>query len=326
MSDNLDVVISDYSDLNNYYHMHLQGYWSSVSIDYTVDIQHRNVHQKSNEGKIVLAALEKVLTWFSFGDGLVGDNLVTNLIKNFKDPRIISYLMFQIKIENIHNIGYNDARLALFPETTFNFQDFIENNPAIKLKKKWVEEVIDSGSPQECLIAFIAVEAILFCVSFAYIYYLKKKGWFPGTTLLNEYIAREESIHAMIEIWIANHLKNPLPQKRIVEIIMGAYPVEVAYVGDLFRQPIGDINTENMTQYVQYSVDNILSHLHCPSQFNVTNPYSFMTMMNCEGKTNFFEKRVSEYKHAGLWGVEMAKKALTSSAIMKNHLVHMEDF
>jgi len=40
--------------------------------------------------------------------------------------------------------------------------------------------------------------------------------------------------------------------------------------------------------------------LQCEKEFNVTNPFDFMDMINLQGKTNFFEKRVAEYQKAGV--------------------------
>jgi nucleoside-diphosphate-sugar epimerase len=35
-------------------------------------------------------------------------------------------------------------------------------------------------------------------------------------------------------------------------------------------------------------------------RYNSTNPFEFMDMISLQGKTNFFEKRVSEYQKAGV--------------------------
>ncbi|TNF76877.1 MAG: ribonucleoside-diphosphate reductase, partial [Bacteroidetes bacterium] len=37
---------------------------------------------------------------------------------------------------------------------------------------------------------------------------------------------------------------------------------------------------------------------------NATNPFDFMDMISLQGKTNFFEKRVSEYQKAGVLNKE----------------------
>jgi ribonucleoside-diphosphate reductase beta chain len=34
--------------------------------------------------------------------------------------------------------------------------------------------------------------------------------------------------------------------------------------------------------------------------FNATNPFDFIEMISLQGKTNFFEKRVGDYRKAGV--------------------------
>jgi len=60
------------------------------------------------------------------------------------------------------------------------------------------------------------------------------------------------------------------------------------------------MNASLMTRYLEYVTDRLLVQLGCSKQFNVRNPFDFMDMISLEGKTNFFEKRVSEYKKAGV--------------------------
>ena len=38
----------------------------------------------------------------------------------------------------------------------------------------------------------------------------------------------------------------------------------------------------------------------CEKVFNTKQPFKFMEMIALQGQTNFFEKRVSEYKKAGV--------------------------
>ena len=59
-----------------------------------------------------------------------------------------------------------------------------------------------------------------------------------------------------------------------------------------------------MTQYLEFVTDRLLQELGCYKQFNVTNPFDFMDMISLQGKTNFFEKRVSEYQKAGVLNQE----------------------
>ena len=55
-----------------------------------------------------------------------------------------------------------------------------------------------------------------------------------------------------------------------------------------------------MTQYLEFVTDRLLDQFECEKEFNVTNPFDFMDMINLQGKTNFFEKRVAEYQKAGV--------------------------
>lgn len=60
------------------------------------------------------------------------------------------------------------------------------------------------------------------------------------------------------------------------------------------------MNATLMTQYLEFVTDRLLVELNCPKVYNVTNPFDFMDMISIQGKTNFFERRVSEYQKAGV--------------------------
>ena len=60
------------------------------------------------------------------------------------------------------------------------------------------------------------------------------------------------------------------------------------------------MNANLMTQYLEFVTDRLLVELECEKEYNATNPFDFMDMISLQGKTNFFEKRVSEYQKAGV--------------------------
>lgn len=55
-----------------------------------------------------------------------------------------------------------------------------------------------------------------------------------------------------------------------------------------------------MRQYIEFVADRLLQALGNPKVYNVTNPFDFMDMISLQGKTNFFEKRVSDYQKANV--------------------------
>ncbi len=55
-----------------------------------------------------------------------------------------------------------------------------------------------------------------------------------------------------------------------------------------------------MCQYIEFVADRLLNALGVPKIFHSTNPFDFMDMISIPGKTNFFERRVSEYQKSGV--------------------------
>ena len=71
------------------------------------------------------------------------------------------------------------------------------------------------------------------------------------------------------------------------DVLVDALPVAV----------IG-MNHNLMAQYIQFVADRLMCSLGYDKIFHATNPFDFMDMISLQGKTNFFEKRVSEYAKA----------------------------
>ena len=60
------------------------------------------------------------------------------------------------------------------------------------------------------------------------------------------------------------------------------------------------MNAKLMCQYIEFVADRLLVALGGEKYYNVTNPFDWMDMISLQGKTNFFEKRVSEYAKANI--------------------------
>ena len=206
-------------------------------------------------------------------------------------------------MENIHSETYSLLIDTYVKDEAEKDQLFraIEVFPAIKKKGEWALKWIDSDSFAERLIAFAAVEGIFFSGAFCSIFWLKKRGLMPGLTFSNELISRDEGVHCDFAVHLHNnHLVNKVPTERIQEIILDALNIEREFVTESLPVSLIGMNAKLMTQYLEFVTDRLLVELNCPKQFNVTNPFDFMDMISLQGKTNFFEKRVSEYQKAGV--------------------------
>ncbi|KAM9886115.1 hypothetical protein OXX79_014398, partial [Metschnikowia pulcherrima] len=115
----------------------------------------------------------------------------------------------------------------------------------------------------------------------------------------NELICRDEGLHTDFACLLFSHLKNR-PSPAIVErIVTEAVTIEKEYFTDSLPVSLLGMNCDLMCQYVEFVADRLLVALGNKKVYNVTNPFDFMENISLAGKTNFFEKRVSDYQKAG---------------------------
>ena len=123
----------------------------------------------------------------------------------------------------------------------------------------------------------------------------------PGLTFSNELISRDEGMHCDYAVHLhKNHIVNKVSKERITEIIVDALNIEREFITESLPASLIGMNSKLMTQYLEFVTDRLLVELECDKVYNSSNPFDFMDMIGMEGKTNFFEKRVSEYQKAGV--------------------------
>ena len=173
----------------------------------------------------------------------------------------------------------------------------IENFPCIKKKSDWAQKWIhdNRSSFATRLIAFACVEGIFFSGAFCSIYWLKKRGLMPGLTFSNELISRDEALHCEFAVLLYSKLVKRMSKARIHEIIREAVEIETEFICDALPCRLIGMNSTMMTQYIQFMADRLCVQLGYDKIYNVTNPFDWMELISLQGKTNFFEKRVSDY-------------------------------
>ena len=83
---------------------------------------------------------------------------------------------------------------------------------------------------------------------------------------------------------------------------IGEYTKE--FVSEALPVELIGMNAKLMQQYIEFVADRWLDELGYPKMYHATNPFDFMEMISLEGKTNFFEKRVSDYSKANINSAE----------------------
>lgn len=137
----------------------------------------------------------------------------------------------------------------------------------------------------------------------------------PGLTFSNELISRDEGVHCDFAVHLhEKHLVNKVPKKRIREILIDALDIEREFITESLPASLIGMNANLMSQYLEFVTDRLLNELGCEKEYNTANPFDFMDMISLQGKTNFFEKRVSEYQKAGVLNKEEDKDKFSFDA------------
>lgn len=286
------------------------SFWTAEELDLAHDHNDYNVKMSANERHFV----NHVLAFFAASDGIVNENLAMNFSSEVQSAEARCFYGFQIAIENIHSEVYSlliDTYVR-DPTEKSKLLNAIETVPCVQKKANWALKWCnrEMASFAERIVAFAAVEGIFFSGSFCSIFWLKKRGLMPGLAFSNELISRDEGMHCDFACLIYNKLVNQLPQARIYEIVGHAVEIEKEFIRDALPVELIGMNSRLMSQYIEFCADRLFVALGCAKLFNATNPFDWMESISLQGKTNFFEKRVSEYSKSGV-GVDAAQQVIS---------------
>jgi ribonucleoside-diphosphate reductase beta chain len=283
-----------HDDIWSFYKKAEASFWTAEEIDLSADI---------TDWENKLTNDERHLAFFAASDGIVNENLAEHFLSEVQYTEAKFFYGFQITIENIHSETYSlliDTYIKNTAEKKHLF-NAIDTMDCVKKKADWALRWIDKGSYAERLVAFAAVEGIFFSGSFCSIFWLKKRGLMPGLSFSNELISRDEGLHCDFACLLyTKHLVNKLTKEQVREIIMDAVAIEKEFVTDAIPVKLIGMNSDLMSQYIEFVADRLLTELGNEKEYNASNPFDFMEMISLQGKSNFFEKRVGEYQKSGV--------------------------
>lgn len=276
------------------------SFWTAEEIDLGKDLNDWENKLNDNERFFI----SRVLAFFAASDGIVNENLVSRFSGEVQIPEAKCFYGFQIMMENIHSETYSLLIDTYFkdPKEAEYLFNAIETIPCVKKKAHWaLKWIADKDCAfAERLIAFAAIEGIFFSGSFASIFWLKKRGLMPGLTFSNELISRDEGMHTDFGCLLFAHLANKPSPEVIESIVVEAVLIEKEFLVDALPVALLGMNANLMCQYIEFVADRLLISLGNERYYNSTNPFDFMENISLSGKTNFFEKRVSDYQKAGV--------------------------
>ena len=283
-----------YDDIWQMYKKQVDCFWRAEEIDLTKDLNHWD--SLTAEEKYFLSM---ILAFFAASDGIVLENLGLRFMNEVQISEARAFYGFQIAMENIHSQTYSLLIETYIKDVEEKDKLFraLENFDCIKKKGDWAQKWIKdnrSGFATR-LIAFACVEGIFFSGAFCSIYWMKKRGLMPGLTFSNELISRDEALHCEFAVLLYSKLNNKVKKSRVHEIIKEAVEIESEFICEALPCRLIGMNSQLMTQYIQYCADRLCVQLGYDKIYNVGNPFDFMELISLEGKVNFFERYNDSY-------------------------------
>lgn len=284
----------EHADLWNMYKKAEASFWTVEEIDLADD----NAFwiKMTKEERFFISM---VLAFFAASDGIVNENLGQRFMSEIQVSEARAFYGFQIAMENIHSLTYSTLIDAYIKDPIEKDKLFnaIQHFPCIRKKADWAQNWIQDNTSSFAtrLVAFACVEGIFFSGAFCSIFWLKKRGLMPGLTFSNELISRDEALHCEFAVLLYSKLLYKLDENTIHQIIRDAVAIESEFICDALPCRLIGMNSDSMTQYIQFVADRLCVQLGYSKIYKVTNPFDWMELISIEGKSNFFERKVGEY-------------------------------
>jgi len=285
-------IKSSEQQLFRMYKQSVAVFWTPEEIDFSKDIA--DWEKLTSEEKHFIG---RILAFFAGSDGIVQENLASRFQREVDSQVVKLFYSFQNAMEGIHSETYSlliDTYVKDQAEKAVLFNG-INTIPCIGHKADWAKKWIESPDDfQTRLIAFACVEGIFFSGAFCSIYWLKKRGLMPGLTFSNELISRDEGLHTQFAVALY-HTLEPRSSGLIHTIIKEAVVLEKEFICNALPCSLIGMNSKMMSQYIEFVADRLAVQLGTQKIYGTQNPFDFMDLISLEGKTNFFEKKVSDY-------------------------------
>jgi len=275
-------------------------FWTPEEVDFSKD--RSDWENKLNDNERYF--LENILAFFAGSDGIVIENLGTRFLNEVQIPEARQFYSYQMFIEAIHGETYSLMIDTYVKDEKKKAKLFnaIEQIPCIKEKADWAMKWINDEKSNfgVRVVAFAIVEGLFFSASFCSIYWLKNRGLMPGLTFSNELISRDEGQHTDFAVLLHSMLKNKPEEKLVHKIFKEAVVIEKKFIIDSIPCNMIGMNSNLMSDYIEFVADRLLTQLGYSKIWNSTNPFQFMELISLRGKANFFEVKPSNYVKAGV--------------------------
>ena len=294
------------------------NHWLPTEIGMQLDIEQWKSNVITDEER---EAFQTVLGFFTTADSIAANNIVMAIYKHITSPECRLYLLRQGFEEAVHthayqyiveSLGLDEGKIfnmyreveSIYDKASFilTFNEGIFNKDfktgTFESDQKFVENLV---------VACLIMEGIFFYSAFAVMFGFQRQKKMVGSAEQIQYIMRDESVHLNFGISLINGIKTEQPelwtpefQQHIIDLVKEATELEYTFAQSVFPKGIFGMNAEGFKQYIEYIADRRLQSIGLPAQYNVQNPFPWMSeAVDLNKEKNFFETRVIEYQTGG---------------------------
>lgn len=248
--------------------------------------------------------VKRVMAFFTVSDALILDNITD--IQSILEPDELekkAFYVSQSAIELVHMHMYSIFIETYITDTGEKDRLFnaVKNFSAIESKADWLRKYSNKNVSKAKLVAANAFgEGLFFSTSFSFALFFKIIGKLHGFCFANEMIMRDENLHCEQAYTYYEDIRNEgqaESESVIHEMAKEALDIQYKFV-DFVLQDVQypELDGQRIKDYATYICDLVLVSLgYTPLSNIVDNPLPWMVLTSFKGKTNFFERRVSEY-------------------------------
>ncbi len=293
----------------------IKNTWTVEEIDFSSDLT--DLARRMNPAERHL--IHRLVAFFATGDSIVSNNLVLNLYQHINSPEARMYLSRQLYEEALHVQFYLTLLDNYIPDMEEREKAFqaIHTIPSIKKKGefcfKWIDSIYglqairtkdDQKSFLLNLVCFACcIEGLFFFGAFAYVYFLRSKGFLNGLAAGTNWVFRDESCHIEFALEVIRTVRRENPelfdlelQQKIIEMMKEAVDCEMQFAEDVLSLGVAGMSKVDMRGYLEYVADRRLVSLGISPIYGSKNPFAFMEFQDVQELSNFFERRVSAYQ------------------------------
>lgn len=281
--------------LYQWYQDATKSYWTPSEIDLSTD---RACYETLTPDEQHF--IKYVLAFFAASDGLVNMNLAARFKADFPILEVQYFYDFQMAMENIHAEMYSLLLDTIISsrEEKHMLLNSIETIPVIKKISQWILQTMESSErPGARLLRMVIIEGLLFSGCFCAIYWLQSRGLMAGLAASNELISKDETLHTMFALSLYDNLKpeEKLSSAEVHKIFRAGINLAEEFTAAAIPNNLIEINSQTMSNYLKCQADNLLTLLGVEVLYKAQNTLHYMQLLNLKNRTNFFERRVTEY-------------------------------